>query len=99
MPMCKHLIYKIIQKVFVSKENHITQNTYSLLNTSIILGLSILCTCHSELNNRLFLRRKMLGVYYYYYYCPSARCASVADVVCRDVDVFGARNILLRHLL
>jgi hypothetical protein len=27
--------------------------------------------------------------------CPSARCASAANVVCRDVDVFGARNILL----
>jgi hypothetical protein len=31
--------------------------------------------------------------------CPSARCASAASVVCRDVDVFGARNILLRHFL
>jgi hypothetical protein len=31
--------------------------------------------------------------------CLSARCVSAANVVCRDVDVFGARNILLRHLL
>jgi hypothetical protein len=31
--------------------------------------------------------------------CPSARCASAANVVCRDVDVFGARNIFLRHFL
>jgi hypothetical protein len=31
--------------------------------------------------------------------CPSARCASAANVVCRDVDVFGARNILLSRLL
>jgi hypothetical protein len=30
---------------------------------------------------------------------PSARCASVANVVCRDVDVFGARNVLLSRLL
>jgi hypothetical protein len=31
--------------------------------------------------------------------CPSARCASAANVVCTDVDVFGARNILLRNFL
>jgi hypothetical protein len=31
--------------------------------------------------------------------CPSARCASAANVVCRDVDVFGARNIFLNRLL
>jgi hypothetical protein len=29
--------------------------------------------------------------------CPSASCASAANVVCRDVDVFGARNVLLNH--
>jgi hypothetical protein len=28
-----------------------------------------------------------------------ARCASAANVVCRDVDVFGARNVLLSRLL
>jgi hypothetical protein len=26
--------------------------------------------------------------------CPSARCAAAANVVCRDVDVFGARKVL-----
>jgi hypothetical protein len=31
--------------------------------------------------------------------CPSARCASAANVVCRNVDVFGARNVLLNHIL
>jgi hypothetical protein len=31
--------------------------------------------------------------------CPSARCASAANVVCRDDHVFGSRNILLRHIL
>jgi hypothetical protein len=31
--------------------------------------------------------------------CPSARCASAANVVCRDVDVFGARNVLLNRFL
>jgi hypothetical protein len=31
--------------------------------------------------------------------CPSARSASAANVVCRDVDVFGARNVLLSRLL
>jgi hypothetical protein len=30
---------------------------------------------------------------------PSARCASAANVVCRDVDVFGARNVLLNRFL
>jgi hypothetical protein len=29
--------------------------------------------------------------------CPSARCAAAANVVCRDVDVFGAKIILLNH--
>jgi hypothetical protein len=31
--------------------------------------------------------------------CPSARCASAANVVCRDVDVFGANNVLLNHII
>jgi hypothetical protein len=31
--------------------------------------------------------------------CPSGRCASAANVVCRDVDVFGARNVLLNRFL
>jgi hypothetical protein len=29
--------------------------------------------------------------------CSSAGCASAANVVCRDVDVFGARNVLLNR--
>jgi hypothetical protein len=29
--------------------------------------------------------------------CPSARCASAANVVCRDVDVFGAENVLINQ--
>jgi hypothetical protein len=31
--------------------------------------------------------------------CPFARCASAANVVRRDVDVFGARNVLLNNIL
>jgi hypothetical protein len=31
--------------------------------------------------------------------CPSAKCAAAANVVCRDVDVFGARKILPNHFL
>jgi hypothetical protein len=31
--------------------------------------------------------------------CPSARCASAANVVCRDVDVFGAGNVQLNNFL
>jgi hypothetical protein len=31
--------------------------------------------------------------------CPSARCASAANVVCKDVDVFGAGNVRINHLL
>jgi hypothetical protein len=34
-----------------------------------------------------------------YKLCPSARCASAANAVCRNVDVFGARNILLKQIL
>jgi hypothetical protein len=30
--------------------------------------------------------------------CPSARCASAADVVCRDGEVFEAQNVLLNHI-
>jgi hypothetical protein len=30
--------------------------------------------------------------------CPSARCASAANFVSRDVDVFGAKNALLNHI-
>jgi hypothetical protein len=28
---------------------------------------------------------------------PSTRCASAANVVCRDVDVFGAEKVLLNN--
>jgi hypothetical protein len=31
--------------------------------------------------------------------CSSARRASAANVVCKDVDVFGARNVLLSHFV
>jgi hypothetical protein len=31
--------------------------------------------------------------------CPTARCASAAIVVCRDVDAFGAKNVILNHIL
>jgi hypothetical protein len=31
--------------------------------------------------------------------CPSARCASAANVVCRDADVFGAENVHLNNVL
>jgi hypothetical protein len=31
--------------------------------------------------------------------CPSARCASAANVVCRDFDVFGAKTVLLNNIL
>jgi hypothetical protein len=31
--------------------------------------------------------------------CPSARCASAANVVCRDVEVFRAGNVHLNHFL
>jgi hypothetical protein len=32
-------------------------------------------------------------------YCPSARCASSVNVVCKDIDVFGAKPVLLNHIL
>jgi hypothetical protein len=31
--------------------------------------------------------------------CPSARCASAANVVCRDFDVFRNHNVSLEHIL
>jgi hypothetical protein len=31
--------------------------------------------------------------------CPSARCALAAAVVYRDIDLFGARNVLLNQFL
>jgi hypothetical protein len=31
--------------------------------------------------------------------CPSARCVSAAIVVCMDVDVFRAMNVLFNHIL
>jgi hypothetical protein len=30
--------------------------------------------------------------------CPSARCASAANVVCRDFEVFGAKTVLLNNI-
>jgi hypothetical protein len=31
--------------------------------------------------------------------CPSARCASAANIVCRDLDILRAKNVLLNHIL
>jgi hypothetical protein len=31
--------------------------------------------------------------------CPSARCASAANVVCKDVDLFGAGNVHINQFL
>jgi hypothetical protein len=30
--------------------------------------------------------------------CPSARCASAANVVCRDVDIFGTKPLSLKYI-
>jgi hypothetical protein len=30
--------------------------------------------------------------------CPSATCASAANIICRDVDIFGAGNVHLNFL-
>jgi hypothetical protein len=30
---------------------------------------------------------------------PSARCASAANVVCRDFGIFGTKTLLLKHIL
>jgi hypothetical protein len=30
--------------------------------------------------------------------CPSARCASAANAVCRDADVFGTKTVSLSHI-
>jgi hypothetical protein len=31
--------------------------------------------------------------------CPSARCASAANVVCRDGDIFRTKTLSLKHIL
>jgi hypothetical protein len=31
--------------------------------------------------------------------CPSARCALAANVVCKDIEVFGAGSFRINHLL
>jgi hypothetical protein len=31
--------------------------------------------------------------------CPSARCASAANIVCKDVDEFEVRNVCLNPFL
>jgi hypothetical protein len=31
--------------------------------------------------------------------CPSARCASAANVVCRDFDLFKTNIVSLSHIL
>jgi hypothetical protein len=31
--------------------------------------------------------------------CPFARCASAANVVCTDVDIFGTKTLSLKHVL
>jgi hypothetical protein len=31
--------------------------------------------------------------------CPSARCASAANVLCRDIDAFGTKTMPLKHIL
>jgi hypothetical protein len=32
-------------------------------------------------------------------YCPSARCTSAANVVCREADEFGSKTVSLNHIL
>jgi hypothetical protein len=31
--------------------------------------------------------------------CPSTRCASAANVLCRDIDLFGTKTLFLKHIL
>jgi hypothetical protein len=31
--------------------------------------------------------------------CPSARCASAANVVCRNADIFGTKTLSLKYIL
>jgi hypothetical protein len=31
--------------------------------------------------------------------CPFARCVSAANVVCRDVEIFGTKTLSLKHIL
>jgi hypothetical protein len=40
-----------------------------------------------------------VGSSYEYKNCPSAGCASAANVVCKDAGIFGAKNLLRNHIL
>jgi hypothetical protein len=31
--------------------------------------------------------------------CPSARCASATNIVCKDIDIFGKHSVALNHIL
>jgi hypothetical protein len=41
----------------------------------------------------------LFNVCYSSKYCASVRCASGANVVCRDADVFGAQTVFLNDIL
>jgi hypothetical protein len=47
---------------------------------------------------RLLVSEFLLGISENFH-CSMSAPASAANVVCRDADVFGSRNILLRHFL
>ena len=36
--------------------------------------------------------------YYYYYYCPSARCATAANSVCNQLDIFRRQIVTLSQM-
>jgi hypothetical protein len=41
----------------------------------------------------------MFNIYSSSKYCPSVRCASAAEVVYRDVFIFGTKTVSLNHVL
>jgi hypothetical protein len=70
----------------------------ALFLTQVYFGLKF-CPSVLEIAARYIRDFAFFNVCSSFKNCPSARCASAANVVCRDVDVFGTRNLLLSLIL
>jgi hypothetical protein len=58
--------------------------------------------CRENLKSHVFITIIIIILFYVcptIKNCPSARCASAANAVCRDFDVFRNHNVSLEHIL
>jgi hypothetical protein len=79
------------------------ERVYALFLIQVYLGSKF---CPSVLETvSLRVPTRHLRDFPLFYVCPtiknrpSARCASAANVVCRDFDVFRNRNVSVEHIL